>query len=87
MREPAQVHIRIRKLPGITWAGAKVRVRGKLVRTIKRSRVAAPVNLTGLPRGRFTVAITATATDGRAVTGRRSYHTCARKRASPGPKL
>jgi hypothetical protein len=79
--------IRIRKLPGVTWTGAKVRVRGKLVRTIKRSRITAPVNLTGLPRGRFTVAITATATDKRSATGKRTYHTCTRKRASSGPKL
>jgi hypothetical protein len=41
----------------------------------------------GLPKGRFTVSITATASDGRTVTGKRTYNTCARKRGSPGPKL
>jgi hypothetical protein len=54
-----------------------VKVRGKRAKTVKRSRITALVNLTGLPQGRFTVSITATASDGRTVTGRRSYHTCA----------
>ena len=79
--------IRIRRLPGVVWVSAVVKVRGKRVKTVKRSRITAPVNLKGLPEGRFSVTITATALDGRKVTGRRTYHTCTRKRTSPGPKL
>jgi hypothetical protein len=79
--------IRIRKLPGVTWVSAVVKVRGKRVKTIKRSRITAPVNLRGLPKGRFTVAITAKAADGRIASGKRTYHTCTRKHTSPGPKL
>jgi hypothetical protein len=79
--------IRIRKVSGVTWVSAVVKVRGKRVKTVKRSRITAPVNLKGLPKGRFSVSITAKAADGRSVTGKRTYHTCARKRGSGGPKL
>jgi hypothetical protein len=79
--------IRIRKLKGVTWVSAVVKVRGKRVKTVKRSRITAPVNLTGLPRGQFSVSITAKTLDGRTVTGSRTYHTCTRKRGSSVPKL
>ena len=79
--------IHIRKLPGVTWASAVVTVRGRRVKTVKRPRLAAPVNLTGLPRGTFKVSITASATDGRTATGTRTYHTCVRRRGSSGPRL
>jgi hypothetical protein len=57
------------------------------VKTLKRPRITAPVNLTGLPKGTFKVSITATATDGRTATGTRTYRTCVRRRGSAGPKL
>ncbi|HWI72216.1 MAG TPA: hypothetical protein VNT55_09685, partial [Baekduia sp.] len=79
--------IHIRKIPGVTFVSAVVKVRGKRVKTIGRSRIAAPVNLTGLPKGTFRVSITAKTADGRTVTGARTYHTCAPRRHSSGPKL
>jgi hypothetical protein len=79
--------IRIHKLPGITFVGAVVKVRGKRVKTVKRSRITAPIDLSGLPKGRFKVSITATTSDRRSVTGTRTYHTCAPKRSSKGPRL
>ncbi|HEY6757901.1 MAG TPA: hypothetical protein VI318_00350 [Baekduia sp.] len=62
-------------------------VNGKRVKTIARARITAPVNLKGLPAGKAKVSITATASDGRTVTGTRTYRTCATKRSSRGPKL
>ncbi|HEV7752223.1 MAG TPA: hypothetical protein VGO71_11810 [Baekduia sp.] len=79
--------IRIRKLPGVTFTSAVVKVNGKRVKTIARARITAPVNLKGLPAGKAKVSITATASDGRTVTGTRTYRTCATKRGSRGPKL
>jgi hypothetical protein len=79
--------IRIRKLRGVTFVSAVVKVNGKRVKTVKRARIIAPVNLTGLPKGRFVVSITATTSDQRRVTGTRTYRTCAPKRRSSGPKL
>lgn len=71
--------IRIRKLKGVTFASATVLVNGKRVRAVNGMRITAPINLKGLPKGRFTVRITAIATDGRKVTGTRRYRTCTRK--------
>ncbi len=79
--------IHVRKLAGVTWARAVVKVRGKRVKTVRRPRITAPVNLTALPKGTFKVSITATATDGRTATGTRTYHTCARRQSSSGPEL
>ena len=77
----------IRGLPDITFVRAVVTVNGKRVKTVKRSRITAPVNLVGLPKGRFTVSITATASDGRTVTGQRHYRTCTPKRGGSVPRL
>ncbi len=79
--------IRIRKVPGVTFVKATVKVNGKQVKAIKRARISAPVDLKGLPKGSFTVSITATASDGRTVTGKRVYKTCTKKQRSHGPKL
>lgn len=79
--------IRVRKLPGVTFVSAVVKVNGKRVKTVSRARITAPVNLKGLPRGRFKISITATASDGRVVTGTRAYRTCTKKLGSKGPRL
>jgi sugar lactone lactonase YvrE len=79
VRRGHRLTIRIRKLPGITFTGAIVKVRGKRVKTVKRSRITKPIVLTGLPTGRFAVTITASTSDGRTVTGKRIYHACASK--------
>ena len=59
---------------------AVVQVNGKRVKTVKGVRITAPIDLAGLPKGRFTVKITATTADGRTVTGTRKYRTCTVKR-------
>ena len=71
----------------MTFVKATVKVNGKQVKVVKGTRISAAVNLRGLPKGRFTVSITATANDGRTVTGTRAYKTCTKKLASHGPKL
>ncbi len=72
--------IRIRKIKGVTFVRATVLVNGKRVKTLTGKRLSAPVNLKGLPKGRFTVKITANAKDGRTVSGTRRYRTCTPKR-------
>jgi hypothetical protein len=49
---------------------------------VRGSRLTAPVNLRGLPRGAFSVKIVLAAADGRTVTGTRRYHTCVSKRTT-----
>jgi hypothetical protein len=68
--------LHVRKLPGITWVGAIIKINGKRVKTIGRARITVLVNLTGFPKGTFVLSITATTSDGRSVTGTRTYHTC-----------
>jgi hypothetical protein len=52
----------------------------KKLRTSRRGNlVTASVSLKGLPKGKFTVTISATTFLGRHLSGRRSYHTCAKK--------
>ena len=79
--------IRVRKIPSVTWVSATIKVNGKRVDTVKGKRLTAAISLKKLPAGRFTVKITAKASDGRTVTGTRRYRTCAKKLRSRGPKL
>lgn len=71
--------IHVRQLRGITWIGAAVRINHKVVKTVGRRHIRALVSLVGLPRGTFVLSITALASDGRTVTGTRTYHTCVPK--------
>ena len=81
-------HFRIRihrQRAGITLISAAVAVNGRRVAVRKGRRLSAPVDLRGLPKGRFTVRISALTSDGRAITGSRRYRTCAPKGASSAP--
>jgi hypothetical protein len=71
--------IRLKRPAGTKLVSAVVTVNGKKVKTVKGSRLTAPVDLRGLPKGRFTVKITATLSDGRKVSSTRKYKTCAPK--------
>ncbi len=81
-------HFRIRvrrQRAGVTLISAAVAVNGRRVAVRRGARLTAAVDLRGLPRGRFTVRISAITTDGRAITGARRYRTCAPKAPSSGP--
>jgi hypothetical protein len=77
--------IRIRVPKGKRAKSAVVRVNGKRVRVIRGRRLRAPVRLTGLPKGRFTVRITVRLRNGKKLTGKRVYHTCVPRRPGDGP--
>jgi hypothetical protein len=72
--------IRLRNPPGTTIVAAVVKVNGRRVKTVRRVRVRARVDLRGLPKGRYTVAISILLDDGRTIKGKRVYHTCGKKR-------
>jgi hypothetical protein len=81
-------HFRIRirrQRAGITVISAAVAVNGKRVAVRTGRRLTAPVDLRGMPKGRFTVRISALTSDGRAITGTRRYRTCAPKGSGNGP--
>lgn len=80
--------IRLRSPKDGKIASATVKLRGKTVATRKGKRVTAPIDLRGLPKGTFTVSIRVVLTDGRVVTGSRTYRTCAPKQsAAQAPKV
>jgi hypothetical protein len=72
--------IRLKQPKGLTLKSASVSVDGRRVATRSGKRVTAPVDLRGLPKGRFTVKIAVTLTDGRKLTSTRRYRTCTPKR-------
>jgi plastocyanin len=75
--------IRIRTPRGTRITAASVTVNGKPVAvTARDGRFTAPVDLRGLPRGRYEVAISARAVDGRTLRGKRVYRTCDAKLSS-----
>ena len=72
--------IRLRQPTGVVIVKATVRVNGKPVKVVRGKRLTAPVDLRGLPKGRFTVEITLQTKAGQTISGKRRYKTCAPKR-------
>lgn len=77
--------IRIRRPGGIKIEQAIVFVNGKRVRVVRGKRLRAPVDLRGLPKGQFRVAITVITSTGRVLRGSRKYRTCTKKRRGTRP--
>jgi hypothetical protein len=79
--------IRLRSTKRDPLVSAVVTVNGKKVQTVKKGRITAPVTLAGLPKGRFTVKITAKTRSGKTRTGTRKYLTCTPKLKGGTPQL
>jgi hypothetical protein len=80
--------IRIRKRRGRTYSSVQVFLNRRSVATRRGSRTTAPINLRGLPKGRYTVRIVVVTTRGEVIAGTRKYRTCTKKqrrRGRPGP--
>jgi hypothetical protein len=76
-RRRLRIHIRVPK--GVHVKSAAVFVGKRRVATRSRKRISAVVNLRGLPKGRFTVKIVLTKTNGKKLSGKRTYRTCANR--------
>jgi hypothetical protein len=76
--------IRILQPAGVKVVSATVFVKDKRVRVVKGTKLTAPVDLTGLPKGRFAVKIVVVTATGRTLTAKRLYRTCTPKRTSGG---
>jgi hypothetical protein len=79
-RSRRDFRIRLREPKADPLVRATVQVNGRQVRVLAGTRLTAPVNLRGLPTGRYAVKIVATTASGRVIQGTRRYRTCARKR-------
>jgi hypothetical protein len=79
-RSRRSFRIRLRAPKADPLVRATVHVNRKRVRVVVGARLTAPVDLRGMPRGRYTVKIVATTASGRVIQGNRRYRTCARAR-------
>ena len=70
------LRIRIRVPSGVTATSARVVVNGKQRKLLRGKALAAPINLTKLPKGRVKIEITIKLADGRTISGSRRYTTC-----------
>lgn len=61
-----------------------VRLRGKVLKVMRGSRIRSLIVLRGLPKGRYTVSLEVRFRSGKRVTGARKYYTCRKK--LPGRK-
>ena len=76
--------IRLKEPAGDALSTAAVFVNARRVAIRRGDRITAPINLRGLPKGRYTVKITAKTVLGKTVTGSRRYRTCAKRRRGGG---
>ena len=74
--------IRLRNVKGGKVVRAQIKLNGKQKRSVKGKALSLPIDLRGLPKGRFTVEIVTTDSKGARLVGKRRYTTCAKKRAS-----
>jgi hypothetical protein len=73
--------IRLRGVKTNKIVRAQVKLNGKQVRNLTGRALGLPIDLRGLPKGRFTVEIVTTDVAGKKLVGKRTYRTCApRKR-------
>ena len=81
-RSRRSFRIRLREPERGRLVVARVYVNGKRVRVVRGKRLRAPVNLRGLPKGRYRVRVVAITSTGKRITRTRRYRTCTpRKRA------
>jgi hypothetical protein len=55
---------------------ATIQLNGHTIRAVRGSGLTVPVDLRGLPKGTFTVAIITTDASGKRLIGKRRFHTC-----------
>jgi hypothetical protein len=79
-RSKRNFRIRLRQPKADPLVRATVKVNGRQVKVVTGTRLTAPVDLRGLPKGRYTVKIAATTATGRVIQGTRKYRTCVPKR-------
>jgi hypothetical protein len=79
-RSKRNFRIRLRQPKADPLVRATVDVNRRRVKVLAGARLTAPVDLRGLPKGRYTVKIVATTASGRVIRGSRKYRTCVSKR-------
>jgi hypothetical protein len=77
--------VHVRRPVGVTIAKVKLTLNGKALK-VRRSagRFTATVDLRGLKKGTYTLAVSVTTASGKTLNGNRRYHTCASRRRGSG---
>jgi hypothetical protein len=68
--------ILVRPIADVAYRTATVFVNGRAFRDVGGARLAAPVHLAGLPRGRFVLRVVLSTQDGRTLARHRTYRSC-----------
>lgn len=68
--------IRLRGVKANKIVRAQIRLNGRQVRNVTGKALRLPIDLRGLPKGRFTVEIVTTDAAGKKLVGKRTYRTC-----------
>ena len=74
------IHIGLGRAAKLHFKLVSIYVKGKLRKILTGSNLHSTVDLRGLPKGTFVVRIDGLTTDGRTLTGKRTYHTCTKKK-------
>jgi hypothetical protein len=72
--------IHLRRVAGDPVVRATIGIKGQTARTVTGRALGLPIDLRGLPKGRFTVVVTVTTKAGQRMVGRRRYRTCVPRR-------
>jgi hypothetical protein len=72
--------IRLRAVKANRIVRAQIKLNGRQVRNVTGKALGLPIDLRGLPKGRFAVEIVTTDATGKKLVGKRSYRTCLPKR-------
>lgn len=72
--------IRLRNVKKNKVVRAQIKLNRKQVRTVTGKALGLPIDLRGLPKGRFTVEIITTDSTGKRIVGKRTYRTCTPKK-------
>jgi hypothetical protein len=73
--------VHVKRPAGVTIAAVKLTLNGKTIKTRRAAgRFSATVDLRGLKKGTYTLAIRVTTASGKTLKGNRRYHTCANRR-------
>ena len=72
--------IRLRGVKANKIVHAQIKLNGTQVRNLAGKALGLPIDLRGLPKGKFTIQIVTTDASGKRLVGRRTYRTCAPKR-------
>jgi hypothetical protein len=77
--------VHVRRPAGVTIATVRLALNGKALKVRKsQGRFAATVDLRGLKKGTYTLAIRVTTASGKTLKGKRRYRTCAKRRHGGG---